>query len=315
MKPGVEMTEAAEKQNKNRGKMSTEVSPHRKQMGEKMIHEQKLEAIGRMAVGTARSLIKPVLKPALINTLNLISRLLPVRSPVPIFAYHSLDESGSFLSFSPEIFRRQMEFLHSRGYRVYTVSEYTKLLYEGGEMAIPAVVLTFDDGFANFLTEAAPVLRKYGYRATVYIPTDFIGRQSDFTSLVDLPILSGNEIRKLAEEGFEIGSHSRSHPNLTRLTPDQARNEIVRSKVVLEDLTGKEVRTFCYPRGDYNREIIELVKEAGYQAAVSLRPGNRNSIADTHILHRIVIGPRDSIEYFRLALGPLFNLYYRLFKI
>jgi len=264
---------------------------------------------------SARSLIKPILKPVLIRALNLIRCLLPVQSPVPIFVYHSLDESGSKISLSPEIFRCQMEFLHSRGYRVYTVSEYTKLIKEGGKIAKLAVVLTFDDGYANFLTAAAPVLREYGYRATVYIPVDFIGRQSDFTSLVDLPLLSGNEIRNLAEEGFEIGSHSLSHSNLAKLTIDQARNEIVRSKCVLEDLTGKEVRTFSYLRGDYNWDIVELVKEAGYQAAVGLRTGNRNTIADIHTLYRIAIGPRDSLDYFRLALGPLFNLYWRLFKI
>jgi len=180
---------------------------------------------------------------------------------------------------------------------------------------MPSVVLTFDDGFANFLSEAVPVLRKYGYPATIYIPTGFIGRWSGFTSLVDLPLLSGNEIRNLAEEGFEIGSHSFNHSNLAGLAPDQARNEIERSKKVLEGLTGKEVKTFCYPRGDYNREVVKLVKEADYRSAVTLKCGNINSIADILALYRIAIGPRDSMDYFRLALGPLFNLYCRLFKI
>ncbi|MEA1927339.1 MAG: polysaccharide deacetylase family protein, partial [Candidatus Auribacterota bacterium] len=151
-----------------------------------------------------------------------------MQSPITILAYHSLDESGSVISLSPEIFRRQMEFLHSRGYRVYTVSEYVKLIEEGGKIATPAAVLTFDDGFTNFLTEAAPVLREYGYRATVYIPTDFIGRRSGFTSLVDLPILSGKEISNLAGEDYEIGSHSLSHSNLSGLTIGQARIEVVR---------------------------------------------------------------------------------------
>ena len=264
---------------------------------------------------SVRSLIKPVLKPALIRTFNLLSFLLPVRSLIPILAYHSLDKSGSVISLSPEIFRYQMEFLHSRGYRVYTVSKYIKFIKEGGEITRPAVVLTFDDGFANFLTAAAPVLREYGYRGTIYVPANFIGRRSDFTSLVDLTILSGNEIRHLSEEGFEIGSHSLSHSNLTALALDQARNEVVRSKEILEDLTGKEVRTFCYPRGDYNREIVELVKAAGYQSAVSLRPGNRNAAEDLYILNRITIGPRDSLTSFSMTLGPFFNIYNRIFKI
>jgi peptidoglycan/xylan/chitin deacetylase (PgdA/CDA1 family) len=264
---------------------------------------------------SVRSLIKPVLKPAIIRTFNLIPHLLPLRSPVSILAYHSLDESGSVISLSPEIFRCQMEFIHSRGYLVYTVSEYIELIKEGGKIVRPGVVLTFDDGFANFMTEAVPILREYGYRATVYIPTEFIGRRSDFTSLVDLLLLSDNEIKHLAEGGFEIGSHSLSHSNLAGLASDQARNEIVRSKEVLEALTGKEVRTFCYPRGDYNREIVELIKEAGYQSAVSLRPGNRNDIDDIYTLHRITIGPRDSIAYFSMTLGPLFNIYNRIFKL
>lgn len=266
-------------------------------------------------VFSVRSQIKPVLKPVLICAFNLLRFLLPVQYPIPILAYHSLDESGSVLSLPPEIFRRQMEFLHLNGYQVYTAGEYAALLRKGLEASRPSVVLTFDDGYANFAETVVPVLRGYGYRATVYIQTDYIGKESAFTSILDLPLLSGAEIKRLSEEGFEIGSHTLSHSNLAGLALDQARNEIVRSKVVLEDLTGKEVRTLCYPRGDYNREIVELVKEAGYQAAVSLRVGNRNTIADIYTLSRITIGPRDGLDYFRLALGQLFNLYYRLFKI
>ena len=262
-----------------------------------------------------RSGIKQFLKPAVIGSFNLIRVILPVHSPIPILAYHSLDESGSVISLSPEVFRSQMEFIHRRGYRVYTVSQYTDLIKGGGKKGRSAVVLTFDDGFANFLTTAAPILREYGYRATIYIPTDFIGRRSDFTSLLDLPILSGSALRNLAEEGFEIGSHSLSHPDLTGLTSENARDEIVRSKKDLENLTGKEVKTFCYPRGYYNREVVKLVENAGYQSAVSLRAGNRNRRADIHSLYRIVLGPGDSLDYFRLVLGPFFNLYHRVFQI
>jgi len=165
------------------------------------------------------------------------------------------------------------------------------------------------------MEEAYPVLRKYDYRATVFIQTDFIGKRSSFTSDLDLPLMGREEIALLAVKGFEIGSHTLSHSSLPRISLPRAAIEIARSKEVLENLTGREVHSFCYPRGEYNREIIELVKKTGYQAAVTLNPGNKNSSDDLFALRRITIRPRDDLAYFRLALGPFFGIYNSWFQL
>lgn len=262
-----------------------------------------------------RSLAKPIAKPFFLNLFNLFQHCQSASSPTAILTYHSLDESGSVISLSPEKFYRQMKFLHSRGYRVYTLKEYAELLGKRQPVIKPSVVLTFDDGYANFMEEAYPILRKYNYRATVFIQTDYIGKRSSFTLDLDLPLMGPEAIALLAVEGFEIGSHTLSHSSLPRISLTRAEIEIARSKEVLENLTGRKVHSFCYPRGEYNREIIELVKKTGYQAAVTLNPGNKNSSDDLFALRRVTIRTRDELAYFRVALGPFFDIYNRWFQL
>src|SRR5215831_16583733 len=95
--------------------------------------------------------------------------------PIPILTYHSIDDSGSVISTSPEVFRRQMECLHALNCKVISLKEFARVINEGAGLPRRTVVLTFDDGFRNFAAEAFPVLRRYGFQATVFLVTDTAG--------------------------------------------------------------------------------------------------------------------------------------------
>ncbi|MDP8236311.1 MAG: polysaccharide deacetylase family protein [Candidatus Erginobacter occultus] len=261
-----------------------------------------------------RRLIKPAARPVVQFLFNRLGPLSSSPAPVPILLYHSLDGSGSDLSLSPEKFRRQMAWLHRHGWRVLTLSGYAAAL-KGGTLRPPAAVITFDDGYKNFFAQARPVLDRYGFKATIFIAADFVGRSSGSFSLLDLPLLDRSELAALSGEGHEIGSHTLSHPSLPRLTADRSRREIEESKTVLEELTGEEIGSFAYPRGDYTAGIVEMVRTAGYQAAVTLRPGNRGRMEEIFTLPRVTLRPGDGLGYFRLALGPFFGRYQRLFQL
>lgn len=210
---------------------------------------------------------------------------------VPVITYHSIDESGSVISTSPEVFRRQMEFLSGAGYRTITLSELVSSLRDA-EAVVPAntVVLTFDDGFRNFYSEAFPVLSDHGFNATVFVVTDFCGRHNDWAgNPADFPrseLLSWREIKELAGCGVDFGSHTRSHPDLTELSAAEMECEIVESKHLLADALGRETRTFAYPFGRSTPAIRQRVREH-YDAACSTDLGKVTVRSDPASLKRI----------------------------
>jgi peptidoglycan/xylan/chitin deacetylase (PgdA/CDA1 family) len=173
-----------------------------------------------------------------------------------ILTYHSLDESGSVISVRPATFGRQMEALAASGVRVVRLAE-----VRSG----PGVALTFDDGFENFTEVAAPVLARYGFPATVFLVTDYCGRQNDWpgqwAGAPRLSLMSWSRIQELSAAGIEFGAHTATHPDLSRLDGERAREEIVTSKRRIEDTTGRAVESFAYPYGAMNVEVRRLVAE------------------------------------------------------
>jgi len=269
----------------------------------------------RNKILAVRGVIKPIVRPLLLWIFNAGEFFRKGLLPTPILAYHSLDKSGSLISLDPDIFQQQIAFLASRRYKVLTLSEYGRYLREGRKLPIPSVVLTFDDGFANFLEEGYPALKKYGYRATIFIQTDYIGKKSSFSKDLSFQIMGYSDLRFLQKEGFEFGAHTCSHVSLTGIPLSRARTEIVKSKEILGEVLGEEVTSFCYPFGDYNQKIEEIVQGADYQTAVTLDVGNTNSRKNLLALRRVAIGPRIVPVYFKLILGGNFQIYHNLFQL
>lgn len=194
---------------------------------------------------------------------------------LPILTYHSLDDSDSAISIAPVQFHRQMAWLHANGWRTLRVSE---LLAGRARGAWPArsIVLTFDDGFQNFIDEALPILSEFDFTAIVFVVAGWVGRWNDWPSqppwVPRMRLLGWDELAEVAEAGIEIGAHTRSHPYLRRLSNLDAARDIFDGKHLIEDQLGRAVETFAYPYGDRSSAIEKMVADhfrAGFSTRLS----------------------------------------------
>ena len=209
---------------------------------------------------------------------------------IPILTYHSIDESGSVISTTPKVFQRQMEFLSKTDYNVVSLKNFINSLFDGKSLPPKTIVLTFDDGFQNFYTTAFPVLEKYGFEATVFIVTDYCGKHNNWvgnpSEFPPSKILSWREIKELSDSGIEFGAHTRTHPDLTRISGVQIESEITESKSAIENALGSEVTTFAYPFGKFNSSA-KRVAEKMFKAACSTNLGKVNCSSDFFSLERV----------------------------
>jgi len=216
---------------------------------------------------------------------------------VPILMYHYIrvnpnpvDRIGAGLSVNPDLFGRQMAYLAEAGFTPVTLADVYAAWTVGGPLPPKPVVLTFDDGYRDFFTAAYPVLKARGFRATVYVIVDFLDRPA---------YLTWEMLSTLVSEGLvTVGSHTLTHPDLTTVTPDRARREIFLSKQRLEERLGVAVADFAYPAGRYNPTVAGLVDAAGYQTAVTTRPGNILRLEQRFTLPRVRVDGREGLAEF-----------------
>ncbi len=185
-----------------------------------------------------------------------------------VLAYHKVDNRFEFgaTTVTPKRFSEQIDELKRLACEIIPLP--------GDEVGSGRdVCLTFDDGYDCFYRNVVPQLTALNVSATVFVITDFIGKTNDWDIRLSYrPFVHMNEkqIREVAELGFEVGSHSCSHRDLTRLDDAALSAELVNSKRRLEDIIGKEVRTFSFPFGRHNREIVSASREAGYKLLFGL---------------------------------------------
>ena len=228
-----------------------------------------------------------------------------------ILAYHSVNtrrEDG--LAVGIDDFRNQMSWLQRRGYRSMTLRDFTGLKIEKGG---PLLIITFDDGYADNYSLAFPILKEYGFVATVFLVSDYVNTDHIFSwdeakvgphgdpSLYRL--LNWEEIREMAGYGIEFGSHTCTHPELTKLSTKQSWEEVTRSRVDLEARLGREIASFCYPDGDLNPEVVQMVEQAGYRSAV-VTPPRAGIPLSRYTLRRVGIYQNNRSLLFRLKTMP-----------
>jgi peptidoglycan/xylan/chitin deacetylase (PgdA/CDA1 family) len=204
------------------------------------------------------------------RTLDYIGRL--GRWSIPVLIYHSINDQGGLCAITPSLLRQHFQYLAEHSYVGLKCSELMTSL--GSQDETPAVVLTFDDGYANFADVVLPLLREFGFSATVFPVVNKIGGVSDWGRLKGVPIrglMGWSELRAAAQQGIEIGSHGLEHQYLPECSEAELEREIKESKSRLEQGIGQEVSTFCYPYGAYNETVLRLVMEAGYRQACASR--------------------------------------------
>jgi peptidoglycan/xylan/chitin deacetylase (PgdA/CDA1 family) len=196
---------------------------------------------------------------------------------VPILTYHKLGPRPTGvrlkgLYVGAALFRKQMAELGAAGFTTPPLSE----LAAATENQRHWIGLTFDDGFRNVLRHGLEPLERHGFHAIQFLVSDLVGKSNEWEQRdgeVAEMLMDDAEVRVWLAAGHRIGSHTRTHPRLTRLTPAQAREEIVSSRKALEDRFGVRIEHFCYPYGDWNEAVRDLVAEAGYLTACTTEPG------------------------------------------
>jgi peptidoglycan/xylan/chitin deacetylase (PgdA/CDA1 family) len=239
----------------------------------------------------------------------------PTAQRVTILAYHWVDpDPGRKLrrwGLTPEAFEAQMTTLAEGGYQVLTLGEALDVVQ--GLRAAPrrSVVLTFDDGYRGLLDHAVPVLERFGFRATFFLVSDRVGGTNSWDARHGDPprsLLDWSEAATLLGLGMEIGSHSRTHPFLTRLSESQLEDEIRGSRQTIEDRLGAPVRFFCYPHGLHDDRCVRLLEGAGYAGACTTLAGINGPGSEPFRLRRAEISFHDTAWSFSFKARTGFGL-------
>jgi peptidoglycan/xylan/chitin deacetylase (PgdA/CDA1 family) len=237
---------------------------------------------------------------------------LPYRYP-RILMYHMISEPRRGARFnglrvSPRKFEAQLRWLRDEGWHSFTLSE---LLALGEDAPEKSVALTFDDGYADNLHNALPLLEQYDFRATLYLVVDRFDRDwsvnkkahHDSGELGREARLSDAEVEQMLASGrVELASHTLTHPNLATTGVAEKQHELAESRRRLEARFGVDVKSFAYPFGIYGAEDVALVRAAGYTSAVTTIAGIDAGRPDPLQLKRVKISGKDNLLAFRLRM-------------
>ena len=209
----------------------------------------------------------------------------------PILMYHKVGKRPPGTRFralyiSARLFAIQMRELKTAGFQAVSLG---RLL--DANRPLNSFVITFDDGFANVLQNAAPILAEAGFSAIQFIVSNLIGGRNEWDVRVgEVPerLMDKAEIRDWLAAGHEIGSHTRTHCRLPRLSLRDAAEEVSASKKQLEDIFGLTIRHFCYPYGETTPAVQEVVAQAGYETACTIQTGFNRFDSPPFELHRFL---------------------------
>lgn len=220
--------------------------------------------------------------------------------PIPILMYHALLELGADATptqlewtSSPQSFAAQMDYLAQAGYTTITFDDLLAYLEQAEPLPLKPVIITFDDGHYTFRTEAWPVLKAHGFRATLFVVADYVTYRG---------YLSWEQIAELAGEGVVIGSHGLDHTALTKMDATDALRQVDESKALIEEHVGQPVALFSYPYGAYSDTVIGILAQAGYRAACTINPSFYQHRDDPYRLSRIHPTYNDTLEDFAARL-------------
>lgn len=226
----------------------------------------------------------------------------------PILMYHAfgkLGESASRYVVPVQRFERQMALLKRLHYRVLSLEDY--LRYRAEDCLPPArsVVLTVDDGYLDNYAVAYPILRRYGFPATIFLVSGNVGDANRWDKqglLRGRPLMAWAKIQEMMQGDMTFGAHTQTHPMLTAVTADRARTEIDGSRTNLAQALDRPTALFSYPHGQYDATARSIVEQVGYSGACTTRAGLNSPSTPKFELHRTEVRGTDSLVRFVLAL-------------
>jgi len=213
-----------------------------------------------------------------------------------ILVYHSINPNHSW-SISPNRFEEQIKFISSN-YPILPLRDFFNFKEN-------SISITFDDGYEDNFYYALPILKKYNLNATFFICSGFITKEIDIAKdgpYKGLKPLNTEMIKEMKKEGMDFGSHTHFHPILSKIPLFQAKGDIHKSKIILENILEEEINLFAYPFGQlntFNNNIISILKEEGFQLSCSTIWGSNNKHTNPFMLRRIRIDPMDTLRDFK----------------
>ena len=197
---------------------------------------------------------------------------------VPILLFHhiTIDQPKNGYSVSLTFFKKYIDYLKEFNYHTITLAQLSLALYEGAELPLNPVIITFDDGNRNVFDNAFPLMSDYGFVGVVYVITNRINLNG---------FLTEDQLHQMIDSGWEVGSHGRKHIDLVE-QPEALRDEVGNSKKELEQLLGIQVISFAYPFGKADNKAKDWVKQIGYRVALGLGISNKHSASSRFYLSR-----------------------------
>jgi peptidoglycan/xylan/chitin deacetylase (PgdA/CDA1 family) len=227
-----------------------------------------------------------VKRPPPVRPLALPSTLPTGTVALPILMYHRIDQLTPDLpaitrglTVPPRDFAAEMTWLHSNGYHAVTQRQVFDAVVHGRSLPAKPVLITFDDGYRDVLRYAVPVLQRLHMPATAYVITARI-------SSGDTTWFTWGELRRMERLGWDVGSHTVTHPDLTTLSTGEVTAQLTHSRNALEKHLGHPVQWFAYPSGAENSTVVDLTRQAGYVLAVTTQPGTDQDRSRPLELHR-----------------------------
>ena len=218
---------------------------------------------------------------------------------IPILMYHYVDDIPVPSAINPDLFKKEMVFIKDNCNPIF-ISDLIEYVERRKTLPHNSVLITFDDGTADFYSNGFPIIEELKIPIILYITTGYIG--SYMPSLSHnwrYKMLEWNEVKEISQcENIEIGAHSVTHPRFNLISNGEIRYEVVKSKDVLEEQIGKPVVHFSYPKGYTNDEIIEIVEDAGYKTAVTSDHGYAKVGDNLYTLSRIWMQKQQSFNNF-----------------
>jgi peptidoglycan/xylan/chitin deacetylase (PgdA/CDA1 family) len=214
---------------------------------------------------------------------------------LPVLCYHNvgaaLPGSWPLLTVSPQVFERQVKWLRDNGYTGIHASDWLAWTRSGTPLPDKPVLITFDDGYSDLITNAIPTLEASHVKATIFIVSQHVGAASTWDVALghpSRPLMTEAEIRDCPAHGIEIGAHTRTHPDLRKLQDADLKTEFEGCRKELTTLMARSVNTLAYPFGFQNEQVRKAASET-YDLAFSCRPGLNAWRTDPHHLRRMFV--------------------------
>lgn len=216
---------------------------------------------------------------------------------IPVLYYHSIgdDGNGDELVVPTDKFKEQMKYLKDNNYHTLSMDEFYDYVKNGDKVPENAILITFDDGFKNNYENAYPVLKEYGFKATIFVITAMVDE-------VDLYLIT-DQIKELSKNNIDIGSHTVNHENLSSTSKENTKKTLRDSKEFLEKIIGKPVNSIAYPFGVYDVGTIDSVKESGYTIGFTTDMGWAKGKTDEYNVKRVYVNATKDMDVFKERLS------------